>query len=1133
MSDDAPRDAATFAPALAAARPTSPELGRRLRMRAVIAAVVGVERPLPQLDRYQIERQVGAGGMGVVYLGREVATGRPVAIKTIEAAAGMERARFAREAAVLRALRCPGVCGYLDDGTAPGGQPYLVMEWIDGEDLASRLRRGPLDVTAALQLGLAVARTLVAVHAAGVVHRDVKPSNVMLVGARLDDVRVIDFGVARGGAAAARLTATGAVVGTPSYMAPEQLRGEADARTDVYGLAAMMFEALTGRPVFVGGHPGAVMLAVLVEAPPSLSALRPEIPGVVDALIGRMLAKDPRDRPVDMAAVVTELAQIASARRGGAVLSRAERVPVRAAVAPAADPGGVLGRARPLAQLLGALTEVADEDLATLIAVSGEAGVGKSALLDAVAAELAGWRCLRVRARRDEQGAPFAVVRALAAAAADGAATLTDASPVDRAAQLFDALVLPAGEDPVVQGDRVVLAWLDYLEALTTAGPLALLVDDADRADLSSLRLLDRALVHLAARPFALVITQAPGRPVALGDGLEPTQVVAIRIGPLGPRACGRLVRRWAPGCGGDDEARVVRAAAGNPMHLRELCRDLARAGADAPPRSVAELLWARLVELPAETRRALRAASIIGRELWLAAVELLLGAPAGDPVVARHCDALIGAGYLRATPSRIQGHAQLEFTSELAYLAAYELTDATERRAGHREIAGWLARHAPQADGLRARHLDAAGARDEAARHHLAAARAALAGGDTQLFEAELASAATADAPPDVRGESLVLRGQAQFWRGSLRDAVELGARALAALPVGTAAWFGAASLAITSAGQLGDHAQMLAIAEAVAATPPRADDAVAAERRVVAACRALSQLGPERTASPAVRAVVDEVAPTALGPEGRAWRVRALSQGWTSAGFDAAIDGIVAAHRAHVEQGDLRSAALMGVYLCSYYVWTGGWERAREVIDDALRVVRRLEVGYLELWGRYAEAKLLVEVAPFEVARAALDRIIDGAAESPRIRAGAQIYGAIAAARAGHHDLAVAYGAAARTTHPTPAVALAGLAAEVRGWLAQGERARALALAPPLAAHAAGPHLPEFDELVRLAWCEAAGATDPAAGAAAIAQAADAVLRRAATLADPLRRNEYLARPHLVAQLLALATGAGRGGP
>ena len=1127
MSDDAPADAATFAPALAAARPTSPELGRRLRMRAVIAAVVGVERPRPQLDGYELERQVGAGGMGVVYLGRALATGRPVAIKMIEAASGIERARFAREAAVLRALECPGVCGYLDSGTGPGGQPYLVMEWIDGEDLATRLRRGPLDVTAALHLGLALARTLTAVHAAGVVHRDLKPSNVMLAGTRLDDARVIDFGVARGGAAGARLTATGAVIGTPSYMAPEQLRGEADARTDVYGLAATMFEALTGRPVFVGGHPGAIMLAVLVEAPPSLSALRPEIPGAVDALIGRMLAKDPGDRPVDMAAVVAELAQIVSSRRGGAVLSRAERVPAPATQAPPTDPGGVLGRARPLAQLLGVLAEVADEDVAALVAISGEAGVGKSALLDAAAAALPAWRCLRARARRDEQGSPFAVVRALAMAAADGTVTLTDPAVADRAALLFDALRMPPGEDPVVQGDRVVLAWLDHLEALSAAGPLALFIDDVDRADLSSLRLLERALLHLAARPFALVVTQAAARPVALGDGLDPSRVVALRLGPLGPRASARLVRRWAPGCDAADAARVVGAAAGNPMHLRELCRDLGRVAPGDAPRSVAELLWARLVELPPDVRRALRAASIVGREAWLPAVALLLGAPAGDALVARHCEALIAAGYLRATPSRLFGQAQLEFTSELAYLAAYELTDAAERRAGHRAVADWLAQHAPQAELLRARHLDGAGARDEAARHHLAAARSALAGGDTALFEASLARAAAADAPPEVRGESLILRGQAAFWRGALRDALVRSGEAMAAVAVGSAAWFGAASLAITSAGQLGDHPQMLAIAEQVAATPPQADEPVAAERRVIAACRAVSQLGPERAAKPAVRAIIDAAVPAALGPEGRAWLARANSQGWTS-GFDLAIDGIVAAHRAHVEQGDLRSAALMGIYLCSYYVWTGGWERARQVIDDALRVVRRLEVGYLELWGGYAEAKLLVEVAPFEVARGALDRIVAGAAESPRIRAGAQIYAAIAASRAGQHDLAVAYGAAARATHDAPAVALASAAAEARGWLGLGEVERARALAPALAAHATAPFLPEFDELVRLAWAEVAAATDATVGARAIASAAAAVACRAATLADPLRRNEYLARPHLLAQIAARAARA-----
>jgi hypothetical protein len=510
-------------------------------------------------------------------------------------------------------------------------------------------------------------------------------------------------------------------------------------------------------------------------------------------------------------------------------VSRAERVPVRA-VAPAADPGGVLGaaRSRSLGALTGSRTGPRD-----MIAVS-EAGVGKSALLDAVAAELAGWRCLRVRARRDEQGAPFAVVRALAAAAADGAATLTDASPVDRAAQLFDALVLPAGEDPVVQGDRVVLAWLDYLEALTTAGPLALLVDDADRADLSSLRLLDRALVHLAARPFALVITQAPGRPVALGDGLEPTQVVAIRIGPLGPRACGRLVRRWAPGCGGDDEARVVRAAAGNPMHLRELCRDLARAGADAPPRSVAELLWARLVELPAETRRALRAASIIGRELWLAAVELLLGAPAGDPVVARHCDALIGAGYLRATPSRIQGHAQLEFTSELAYLAAYELTDATERRAGTRDRR-LARRHAPGR--YCARATDAAGARDRPPAH----------------CRAPRQPAATPSCLPIQRRDRR--RAARRAWRvagaaraGPVLARLERRGRASARPRCRSAPRRGSAPASRSPAPGSSATTRRCWRSPAVAARR-RARTCVAAERRVV--CRALSQLGPERTAS------------------------------------------------------------------------------------------------------------------------------------------------------------------------------------------------------------------------------------------------------------------------------------------
>jgi len=308
---DEPADEGTFERALMAARPAAPPQGRR-RVREALAGVLGVQAPLPTLDGYTIERQIGAGGMGVVYRGLELAGGRPVAIKVIDHEAQFERARFAREARVLRDLSCPGVIGYLDHGTMADGGDYLVMEWVDGEDLAVRLRGGPLELRAAIRIGVEIARALVAVHAAGVIHRDIKPSNVLLVNGRVDDVRVIDFGVARTAAPSIRLTATGVIVGTPYYMAPEQLRGEADARSDIYGLGAILFEALAGRRVFMGEHPGALMMAVESETAPSLSALHPEIPGAVDAVISRMLAKRPNDRQVDMAAVATELVQLAA-----------------------------------------------------------------------------------------------------------------------------------------------------------------------------------------------------------------------------------------------------------------------------------------------------------------------------------------------------------------------------------------------------------------------------------------------------------------------------------------------------------------------------------------------------------------------------------------------------------------------------------------------------------------------------------------------------------------------------------------------------------------------------------------------------------------------------------------------------
>jgi hypothetical protein len=1110
----------SFERALIAARPTSPQLARQLRLRALLAGVLGVERPLPALDRFAIERQIGAGGMGVVYRGHELATRQPVAIKLLPPGAAYERARFEREARVLRELGHPGVVGYLDHGTTPDGHAYLVMEWVDGEDLAVRLRRGPLDVTAALRLGVAIARAMIAVHAAGVIHRDLKPSNVILAGGSVDDVRVIDFGVARTQAPGGRLTATGAVIGTPHYMAPEQIRGVADVRTDVYGLGATLFEAIAGRAVFVGDHPGAVMIAVLAEAPPSLGPLRADVPGAVDAAIGRMLAKDPADRPVDMAAVATELSQLvaelARGRDAAPVLSRAERAPTAERHAPRGAPGDVLGRERPLAQIAGILAEAANEERSELVVISGDPGIGRSSLLDAIALDAPDWLCLRARARRGETGLPFATLR-----------TLLASEPTPLGETLSDLL---AGRDrqtdPVVLGDRVLLAWLDRVERWTDRARVLVLLDDADLADHTSLRLLDRALAHLASRSFVVAVTQAGAARAALGAHVE-GRVTRLTLTPLGARAVGQLAARWAPTASDPERARAVAIAAGNPSHLRALLPrgavHEARSTAALAARSVAGLIWARLGALAPEVRRALRAASIVGRELWVGALATLLGVDPGDLALARWIDALIGEDYLRAAPaSRISGQPQLEFTSELTYLAAYELSTEDDRRAGHRAIARWLADHAPGEDVLRAHHLDGAGARDEAARHHLLAARAALIGGDVGVLDACLARARVADAPPDVLGEATALHAQAAFWRGAIREALETADAALARLSPGTSGWFGAASLAITAAGQIGDHAAVWRIADAVVATAPRDDDA--RERRVIAACRALSQLAETTEQARPLEAVAQELTLDALGPEARAWRHRAAIATGARRGFDPAIATIVAAHQAHVEHRDLRSGALMGIFLCSYYVWSGGWERARAVIDDALRVARRLGVTYLELWGAYAEAKLLVETAPHAEAAAALDRVIAGSVGSPRIRAGAQVYAALAAARAGAHTLALAHATAARATHATPVITAAATAIEVRARLALGQLAEARALEAALAPHAtATSRFVEFDEVIRLAWCELAIARgDDALTRAACTAAASLIRERALTLADPLRRNEYLVRPHLIARTL-----------
>jgi eukaryotic-like serine/threonine-protein kinase len=265
-------------------------------------------------DRFTIERLAGSGGMGAVYLAVDRVTGGPAAVKVLwgHVLDQPEQAeRFGREAEVLQELRHPGVVGYIAHGASPGGEPWLAIEWIEGESLAARLRRKGLTVSESVALARQVAEALSAAHRRGIVHRDLKPSNLYLDGAAIDRVKVLDFGIAKV-AGGTPLTMTGVVVGTPFYMSPEQARGEReiDARADVFALGCVLFHCLTGKAPFASDDVHAALLKVVLDDAPRLSEVCENIPDALDDLVARMLAKSPRDRPSDAAALAGELAAI-------------------------------------------------------------------------------------------------------------------------------------------------------------------------------------------------------------------------------------------------------------------------------------------------------------------------------------------------------------------------------------------------------------------------------------------------------------------------------------------------------------------------------------------------------------------------------------------------------------------------------------------------------------------------------------------------------------------------------------------------------------------------------------------------------------------------------------------------------
>jgi serine/threonine-protein kinase len=265
----------------------------------------------PRIGRYRVTGLLGRGAMGVVYLGHDTAIDRPVAIKTIhrrllQGEEGEEwLARFHRE--VRAAGRClhPNIVTVFEYGEEAGA-PYIVMEYVQGRELRDYLKdRQPLPLANAVAVIVQVLQALGHAHASGVVHRDIKPGNIILLAD--GQVKVTDFGIARLDTVG-HLTQDGMTVGTPGYMAPEQFRGEeADRRADLYAAAVVLFELLTGLRPFAGRGASELMYQVLNEPPRRATALNPRLPLELDAVLERALAKAPDDRFQDAAAFVAAL----------------------------------------------------------------------------------------------------------------------------------------------------------------------------------------------------------------------------------------------------------------------------------------------------------------------------------------------------------------------------------------------------------------------------------------------------------------------------------------------------------------------------------------------------------------------------------------------------------------------------------------------------------------------------------------------------------------------------------------------------------------------------------------------------------------------------------------------------------
>jgi hypothetical protein len=400
-------------------------------------------------DKYRVDRIIGRGGMGVVVAATHLHLQQPVALKflspdIVQAPAIIER--FVREARASAQLRGEHVCRVADVGTFVNGAPYIVMELLEGSDLASLVeRQGPLPVQRAADYVLQACTGVAEAHALGIIHRDLKPANLFLT-ARPDGtplIKVLDFGIAKAQADGNfNLTQTSAVLGSPGYMSPEQLRSarDVDARSDIWAIGVILYELVSGRPPFTGDSITELALRIAMDPPPPLIG---RMPHGFDQVVNRCLAKEPAQRYPDLANLAHALAAYAGA--GGwdlaNAVSRLLHVEPPASSAPSLRPHGATGYSGPVTQVLGPMTAAGGRPAPpTTLGAAASAVLGarprgrRHAVFGGVAAAIviAGVVAAVALGRGDRPAGP---APAEAASAQPGAAAPAARPPVSAAAQ--------------------------------------------------------------------------------------------------------------------------------------------------------------------------------------------------------------------------------------------------------------------------------------------------------------------------------------------------------------------------------------------------------------------------------------------------------------------------------------------------------------------------------------------------------------------------------------------------------------------------------------------------------------------------------------------------------------------------